>query len=134
MKKSVIAFAALVVLGLGLFLSGKLSAQSFGTQAATVSFSSSGNNTVIAAVSGKAIRVTWLWLCVAGASNITIVEVRPSTNSGAVPMAANGCMTLPSGPLNGFPLAITTPGNAFIINSSQAVQVSGAVYYDVTNI
>jgi len=132
MKKIVVSLVTLIALA-GLILA-PASGQSFGTQAATVSFTSTGNNTVIAATAGKAVRVTWLWVCVSAATNITIVEVRPSTNSGAVPMTANGCMTLPAVPLNGFPLAITSVGNAFIINQSGTAQVSGAVYYDLTNI
>lgn len=132
MKKILASLTVLLLISVFAFYPA--AGQNYGTSAATVSFSSSGNNTVIAATTNKANRVAWLWLCVAGATNITIVEVRPSVNSGAVPMAANGCMTLPSEPHSGFPLAITSVGNAFIINSSNAVQVSGAVYYDITNI
>lgn len=132
MKKTIASLCVIVLIAVGAFI--PLSAQSYGTQAATISFSTTGSNTVIAATTGKAVRISWMWLCVSAASNITIVEVRPSTNSGAVPMAANGCMTLPSSPINGFPLAITSVGNAFIISQSGTAQVSGAVYYDLTNI
>lgn len=132
MKKILASFTILILVAALSFIPS--SAQQFGLQAATISFAGSGNNTIVTAVAGKAVRVAWMWLCVGGTTNVTIVEVRPSVNSGAVPMVANGCMTLPGTPYNGFPLAITTVGSAFIINSSQAVQVSGAAYYDLTNI
>ena len=132
MKKILVSLTLLILVGI--FMLVPLRGQSVGNLAATISFSNIGDNTIIAASTGHVIRVAWLWLCVNGATNITVKEVRPGVNSGAVPMAANGCMTLPSTPLNYFPLAITTKSTAFIINQSGTAQVSGAVYYDLTNI
>ena len=90
-----------------------------------INFAASGNNTVVAAVAGKGIYVYRMYFTVAGATNITIYNgTTPLT--GAIPLATNGSYVLD---FSGIPWYTVTAGNAFIINSSAAVQVSGAADY-----
>ncbi len=100
--------------------------------AAPITFSSSGDNIVVAAVAGKAVRVRKLWLVLAGDSNLTFKDGASTSLSGAVPMMAGGSFFFPMDLVE--PHFITTTGNAFIINSSVAVQISGMVYYELTNV
>jgi hypothetical protein len=94
------------------------------TKTLPISFSSSGDNIVIAAVSGKLITVVQLYLVVAGATNITFKDGATAL-SGAMPMSTNGSIVLD---VNQNLSWFITSGN-FVINSSAAVQVSGEVYY-----
>jgi hypothetical protein len=99
---------------------------------AAISFAASGDNIVVAAVAGKAIRVVKIWLVLAGDSNLTFKDGASTSLSGIVPMLGNGSFFFPADLV--IPHFITTTGNAFIINSSVAVQVSGTVYYELTNV
>lgn len=93
-----------------------------------INFSSSGDNTVIAADSTSVLYV-WQFFFVNGdastATNITLKEGSTSI-SGAYKIAAAGSHTAAC---TGTPWAIVPAGSAFIMNSSAAVQVSGTVYY-----
>lgn len=100
--------------------------------AAPITFAASGDNTVVAAVAGKAIRVRKMWLVLAGDSLLTFKDGASSSLSGAVSMLGNGSFFFPTDAV--VPHFITSTGNAFIINSSVAVQVSGMVYYELTNV
>lgn len=95
---------------------------------AAISFAASGDNTVIAADSANAIYV-WQFFFVnndaSTATNITLKEGATSV-SGAYKIAAAGSHTAPC---SGTPWAIVPAGSAFVVNSSAAVQISGAVYY-----
>lgn len=94
---------------------------------AVVSFSSSGDNEIIAAVAEKRILVHRLFVVCAGATSLTFK--RGSTAlSGAIPMTANGGITFD---ISGEPWFTTGLEEAFNIGSSNAVQVSGTIYYDV---
>lgn len=86
-----------------------------------ITFSGSGDNTIVAATAGKATQVLALVLSVAGATAIT--AKRGST-------ALTGAMSLATGvplnlPFTGVPYFTTAANAAFILNSSTAVQVSG---------
>jgi len=98
------------------------------TTPAPITFASSGNNTVVAAVGGKTVRVYKMILVVAGATNITFQDSAgsPVLFSGALPFQANGSLVLD---LTDEPWFTTTVGTSFVINSSNAVQVSGTIYY-----
>lgn len=95
-------------------------------QNAVINSAAGGDITVVAAASGQRINVVKIVLVVGAATNITLKDgSSPGAISGPMPFAANmgwaqdfdkACMVL-------------TKGNAFIINSSNAVQVSGFVYY-----
>lgn len=97
-------------------------------QRAAISFSSSGDNTVIAANTNLPIYV-WQFFFVnndaSTATNITLKEGSTSI-SGAYKIAAGGSHTAGC---TGVPWAIVPAGSAFVINSSAAVSVTGTVYY-----
>jgi|ERR1700747_1513470 len=96
---------------------------------AAISFSASGDNTVVTGVSGQVVKVFGLFFTVAGATNITFKDGASNSLSGAVVLTGNGsAMTLQIGPE---PYFVTASGNNFVMNSSSAVQVSGTVYYTV---
>lgn len=99
---------------------------------APITFAASGDNIVIAAVAGKAFRIRKLWLVLTGDSNLTFKDGASASLSGIISMLGNGSFFFPTD--LAIPHFITTTGNAFIINSSVAVQVSGMVYYEVTNV
>lgn len=95
-------------------------------QSAAINFSSSGDNEIIAAVTAKRILVHRLFIVCAGSTNL--IFKRGSTNlSGALPMATNGGITFD---ITGEPWFTTSIDEAFNINSSIGVQVSGTIYFD----
>lgn len=91
---------------------------------AAINFSGSGDNTIIAADAANRVIIHRLWLVVGGATNLTFKDNLSSP--AAVPMSANGGLTFDA---TGEPWFCTAINQAFIINSSSAVQVSGEVYY-----
>lgn len=95
-------------------------------QSTPISFNSSGANTIIPAVTGKVVRIYRLFLVVAGATNLTMEDTASNAFSGALPMTANGSITLD---FESEPWFTTAAGNGFAMNSSSGVQVSGTVYY-----
>ena len=98
------------------------------TTPSAITFSSSGNNIIVAASGGKVVRVYRMILVAAGATNMTFQDgaVSPVVFTGALPFQANGSLVLD---FTDEPWFTTTTGTAFVINSSNAVQVSGTVYY-----
>lgn len=92
---------------------------------APINFATSGNNTIVAAVAGKVVKVYRMTLTVGGATNITLYNGATAL-TGPIPLATNGSYVLD---FSGIPWYTTTASNAFIINSSAAVQVSGALDY-----
>jgi hypothetical protein len=96
---------------------------------APITFAASGDNIVVAAVASTRILVHRIWLVGAAATSLTFKDGASTSLSGAVPMAANGGLTFDA---TGEPWFVTALGNGFIINSSNAVQVSGMVYYSTS--
>jgi hypothetical protein len=96
------------------------------TTPVAVNFSSSGDQTVVSAVGGQTIRVMRMLLVVAGATNITFKDSTPTSFSGAIPMLANGSITLDD---SGEPWFVTASGKGFVINSSVGVSVQGTIWY-----
>jgi hypothetical protein len=102
-------------------------------QRAAINFSGSGDNTLVAALtvpanSGMAAPFMKIWevaVDVAGATNLTFKDGTGAI-TGAMPMTANGAIY--EGKTD-TPHYVISPGNAFVLNSSQAVQVSGWVIY-----
>ncbi len=94
---------------------------------AVINFSASGDNTIIAAVSAKIIRIYRIMLIAAGATNLTVKSGSTSL-TGAMAMAANGGFILDESSYAWF-----TGGTNenFILNSSAAVVIAGRVYYTV---
>lgn len=93
-------------------------------QVIAVSFAASGDNTVIAGVAGKSIAIVKLVIVAAAATNI-VLKHGATAWTGAIPFAANSGFA-EDGETDPF---ITAAGEAFVINSSNAVQVSGYVKY-----
>lgn len=91
---------------------------------ASINFSASGDNTIIAADATRRLIIHRIWLVCGAATNLTFKD-RLLTPE-AVPMGAFGGLTFDA---TGEPWFTTDPATAFIINSSNAVQVSGRVYY-----
>lgn len=91
-----------------------------------INFSSSGDNTIIAADTANRIIIHRIWLVVGGSVNLTFKDNLPSP--AAIPMSANGGITFDA---TGEPWFITDVNTAFIINSNAAVQVSGCAYYSL---
>src|SRR5258708_1338698 len=97
---------------------------------AAISEALTGDNTISAGVSGKAILVWKIMNVVAGITSLTIKDGAAVNLTGAIPMVANGSMTLP---FDEAPWFKTSPGNGFVINSSGiAVQQSGVVVYSLS--
>ena len=91
-----------------------------------ISFAASGDNTVVAAVSAKTTRVYQMTFVCSGATAITIKNGAGASLTGAMAFNAGGSLTLDFVPN---PRFITSSNTAFIINSSNAVQVSGWLDY-----
>jgi len=85
----------------------------------------SGDTAAVAAASAKVTRVYRLFIVVGGATNITFKDGATAL-TGAIPLAANQSITLD---FDGEPWFTCSNNSAFNINSSNAVQVSGRVYY-----
>lgn len=95
---------------------------------ASVSISASGDNSIVAAVTSKKIKVL---SCTLVSSGIVSVKWRSGTTdlSGAMPLVANSGFVLPaSAPGQGHYLE-TAVNTALNINLSGAVQVSGLISY-----
>ncbi len=91
-----------------------------------VNFAALGDNTVIAAGgTGRVNRVYRLFLVVGGATNITFKRGATAL-SGPIPLSANGAITLD---FEAEPWFECADNEAFVINSSAAVQVSGRIYF-----
>lgn len=96
---------------------------------AVINNNSSGDNAIIAASSGKTIKVWKIFFTAAGAVNVTFKDGASTALSGAVVLSGSGSsMTLY---YDGSPHWVTSPGNAFIINLSGAVAITGQVYYTI---
>ncbi len=93
---------------------------------AAITFSGSGDNALVAAVAGQIVQVYRIFFVVGGTTNLTFKDGASTSLSGAMPFIANGAMVLDN---SGDPWFTTTAGNAFILNSSSGVQISGTVYY-----
>ncbi len=88
-----------------------------------INFSGSGDNPIVAAVSGKRIFIYRLYFILGAATDITFKDGSTAL-TGAMPFLANGFMILDPTQV---PWHQTSVGAAFNINSSNAVQVSGSV-------
>jgi hypothetical protein len=93
---------------------------------APINFTASGDNTVIAAGgTGRVNRVYRLFLVVGAATSITFKHGATAL-SGPIPLPANGAITLD---FEAEPWFECADNEAFVINSSAGVQVSGTIYF-----
>ncbi len=98
---------------------------------ASISAASSGSNEIVAAVTGKRIKVLAYTVIAAGDVSITWRSASTAI-SGAMSIAQNGGAAPAagaSGPLGFVPLLQTESGEALNLNLSSAVQVSGHLTY-----
>lgn len=100
---------------------------------ASIDTATSGDNTIVAAASGRKIRVIAYTAIASG--DVSIRWKSASTSlSGAMAVAANGGAA-PSGagesPSGYIGLMETAPGEALILNLSAAIQVSGHITYQL---
>ena len=95
-------------------------------RSAVIDFSGSGDTTIIAAAAGV-IRVARLFLVCAGATALVFKDGSAAL-SGAVPLITGVPLILGFDTRSWFRCA---PGHAFVVNSSNGVQVSGICYYTV---
>jgi len=101
-----------------------ISKTSAGLSSAIINFNTSGNNTVITGIPANTIRIFKIFLM---ANGVTELTVKDGTTALTGPMLlTNGSLTLD---LDSEPWFVTSAGEHFIIGSSQAVQISGRVYY-----
>jgi len=95
-----------------------------------VDFSASGDNSLIAADSAGYNYIFNFSIVVAGATSITIKCGTREVGKWA--LQANGTLSISASDyLSGQPYFICRPGEAFIINNSAAVNVTGTLKYAV---
>ena len=98
-----------------------------GAKSVAVAASSSGDNTLVAAVAGKKIRVLSCVLIAAGAVTTRFESGASGTAmTGQMSLAANGGFTLPYNPHGWFD---TTAGELLNLELGGAVSVAGVVVY-----
>lgn len=91
----------------------------------SIDFSTAGDNTIIPGANQLGIYVYKYFLVVAAATNLTFKDGATDL-TGPIPLAANEAMVFT---FDTRPWYEITLGNSFVINSSNAVQVSGRAYY-----
>ncbi len=97
-------------------------------KSAAISFATTGDNVIVAAVAGKLITVVSLLLVSTAPTNITVKDGAANLLSGAMPLAAGVPLVLPVDPTLDW-YSTTAAANALILNQSGAVQISGTVWY-----
>lgn len=96
---------------------------------APINAAGSGNNTLVAAIASKRIRVHSLWMVATGAVAATFQTGAGGTAlSGAMSLAANGGLVLPYNEKGWFETSI---GQLLNLSLGGAVQVSGGLGYSV---
>ena len=93
---------------------------------ASINAAASGDNTLVAAVGGQTVRVFKIFLTAASAVNIQFKDGAGTDLTGLITLTAGGSVVLD---FDTRPWFLTSAGNAFILELSSAVQVSGRIYY-----
>lgn len=93
-----------------------------------LNFNGNGDNNAIAAVTGQTIKVWKIAFTTAGAVNVTFKDGTTAL-SGAFVFTANGSNMILY--YDGSPHFVTSPGNAFVMNLSAGVAITGEVWYTV---
>lgn len=100
------------------------------TQSAIIDTASSGDNTIVSAVSNKRIKVLSYFIVTGGAVDCRWKSGSSTNLSGAMPFVANtGIASGEGDKQSDSPLLYTAIGEALVLNLSDAVQVSGHVSY-----
>lgn len=92
---------------------------------AAIDCSTTGDNTLIAAIAAKKIKVHRLFFVVSTATAITF-KCGSTAQTGAMSMSANGGFTLD---MQGDPWFTTAVLEDFILSQSGSAQISGRIYY-----
>jgi len=99
-------------------------------QTAVINITSSGDTTVVAANGDKQV-IVWQFFMVnnhaTNDTNVTLKDGASTSQSGAYLLKANGGSQ--TAICTGVPWAVTSKGNAFIINSSAAASLQGELYW-----
>lgn len=99
-----------------------------GIQEADINLSASGDNTLIAALANAPIKIYQIFIVANAAVNITFKDgAATNFNAFAIPLTAQGSSLTRD--YTSIPHWVTTAGNAFIVNLSGAVQITGRVYF-----
>jgi hypothetical protein len=107
-------------------INGKLgTARSTVLTPVVINTASSGDLALVAASGGNKARLYRLILVAGGITNITFKSAATAL-SGPIPLPANGSITLD---FSGDPWFTTATNEAFNLNNSAAVQISGTAYY-----
>jgi hypothetical protein len=92
-----------------------------------INAASSGDNTIIAANADKRIHVWKMWLVGNASVNLKFKSGSNEFNAFAVPLTAQGANITFA--YDDEPYWICNKGEAFVINLSGAVQITGRIYY-----
>lgn len=104
-----------------------MSAKTFFTLESDVNASTNGDNTLVASASDKKIYVWKLWLVANAAVNVKFRQGTTDLNAFAVPLTAQGSsMTFA---FDGEPYWKLDKAQAFVLNLSSGVNVTGRIYY-----
>lgn len=90
-----------------------------------INVSGSGQTALVSGIGGQTIRVFRMFFIVGGSTTVKLQDAS-SDLTGPMSFTTGGGMVLD---LSGEPWYVTGSGNAFNINSTSAVQISGTVYY-----
>lgn len=100
--------------------------RSASTRSIAINAASSGDNIILSAASAGSINIYEIYFTVAGATNITI-KAGSRSLTGAIQLTGAGSSV--NLLMSEEPHFTCRPGEAFIINSSNAVQLAGAMIY-----
>lgn len=113
-------------------ISGTAPTAGYVIRAKTITASTSGNTEVVAAVTGKKIKVVAYELVASGDVNVKFQSATNDIDGSTLwYLTLNGGVTKPVVPVNGQPIVYmqTNPGEALNVNLSASQAVSGSVLY-----
>lgn len=93
---------------------------------AAINISASGDNTIVAGVAAQRVYVLRLFLWSNGIVNVQIKDGAGTNLTGAMALVAQSSQRYD---FSDEPWFVTSNGNAFVINLSAAIQVSGVCHY-----
>lgn len=96
-----------------------------------INCASNGDNTLIPAHEDKRIYVWKLWLVANGAVSLIFKDGSSAINSFAIPLTAQGSALTFA--FDGEPYWSAAKGDAFVLNLSSGVQVTGRIYFTYEN-
>lgn len=102
---------------------------------ANIATSSSGENAIVAAVSGQQVRV-WRFVIVNGAASAQTITIKDAAGGNTIatlylPSSIGGGLVLGNGDTSQCPVFRSVTSGAFIVNLSAATAVGGFVQYTI---